>query len=331
MHAPENGHFCINPIDEMNITWRKVWNVIIGKQEKKPVTASEKVTSFLKTLVWALCVVTIINGALMASFVVPTGSMENTVLAGDFLFVNKFKYGPSTPQIIPFFDIPLPYYKLPGFWEPEKGDIIVFVYPGNKDEMESEQFTYYLKRCVGTAGDSLEVRNNVVYTNGVKEDFPETGNRLEANYTTAAFPDGRWTHSEYGPIYIPGEGDTLELNGDNYSQYEMLIRREGHTIARSGNSFVIDGQQTNRYVVERDYCWGMGDNRDNSADSRFFGYVPVENVVGSPMMIYWSWLPDEDHDNPVYDHNSGQMRYKRNTFGDKISNIRWERIFNTPD
>jgi signal peptidase I len=316
----------------MSFSWKKVWHVIIGKQEKKPVTPGEKFTSFLKTLVWAICVVTIINGALMASFVVPTGSMENTVLAGDFLFVNKFKYGPSTPQIIPFFNIPLPYYKFPGFYDPEKGDVIVFVYPGDRDEMESDEFTYYLKRCVATAGDSLEIRNNVVYTNGNKEDFPETGNRNSSNPLPAFFPEGRWTHSDFGPIYIPTEGDELLITNENYSHYQMLIRREGHDFQRRSDGFYIDGVKNDRYTVERDYCWGMGDNRDNSSDSRTFGYIPFENVVGTPMMIYWSWLPDVDHDTIIdYNHQNGQPIFKKNTFKDKTTNIRWERIFNTPD
>jgi len=317
----------------MKITWKKVWNVIIGKQEKKPVTFVEKIVSFLKTLVWAICVVTIINGLLIASFVVPTGSMEGTVLAGDFLFVNKFKYGPSTPQIIPFFNIPLPFYKFPGPYDPEKGDIIVFIYPGKSTELESPEFTYYLKRCVGAAGDSLSIIDNSVYVNGVKENFPETGRKKDSSTEGANFPGGNsWTLHNYGPIYIPAAGDILKLTPENFRHYEMLIRREGHEIIALGDGYMIDDVRTDTYTVERDYCWAMGDNRDNSADSRSWGYVPYESVVGTPLMVYWSWLPDDNTEKPIgYNHMTGQTVYEKNSFGDKISNIRWERIFNTPD
>ncbi|MFN3269653.1 MAG: S26 family signal peptidase, partial [Candidatus Kapaibacteriota bacterium] len=84
------------------------------EKKKKPQTFGETLLSWVKTIVGALIIVMFINGFLVASFVVPTGSMENTVMTGDFLFVNKFIYGPTTPQIIPFFNIPLPYIKFPG-------------------------------------------------------------------------------------------------------------------------------------------------------------------------------------------------------------------------
>ncbi|GAB5465648.1 MAG: signal peptidase I [Candidatus Kapaibacteriales bacterium] len=308
----------------MKINWRKVWNIIIGKQEKKAETGPEKVKSFLLTLLWALTVVTIINGLLIASFTVPTSSMENTVMAGDFLFVNKFKYGPSTPQVIPLFNIPLTYYKFPGPYDPERGDVIVFVYPGNMQELESPEFTYFLKRCVAVAGDTLEVRSNDLYVNGNKQDFPDEGMKSEENKGVAFFPDGRWEMGNYGPIVIPKEGDIIELNSFNYRNWDIFIQREGHDVQVTTSGLVIDGQPATTYTVERDYCWAMGDNRDNSSDSRSWGFVPYENVVGSPLMIYWSWPSNEA--SSVHDNFEERQHY---TLWEKLQNVRWERIFGT--
>ena len=107
----------------------------IEEPKEKPMTLGETLISWLKTIVSSLLIVMIINGLLIASFVVPTGSMENEVMAGDFLFVNKFLYGGSTPQTIPFFNTPLPYLRLPGLRDPERMDVIVFIYPGDRDQI----------------------------------------------------------------------------------------------------------------------------------------------------------------------------------------------------
>ena len=111
---------------------KRYWNWRKQKKEAERIAYEkmnfkEKVISWVKTLGGAIVVVTILNGILIASFVVPTGSMENTVMTGEFLFVNKFKYGPSTPQIIPILNIPLPFYKTPPSWSPNQGDAIVFI------------------------------------------------------------------------------------------------------------------------------------------------------------------------------------------------------------
>lgn len=264
------------------------------KKELKPQKEENFVKSIINTikiLPQAILFVMIINGIAIASFVVPTGSMENEVMTGDFLFVNKFKYGPTTPQIIPILNIPLPYYKFPGFWEPEKKDVIVFVYPGDRDELEAEQFQYYLKRCIATAGDTLQIIDKVIYVNGKRQDLPRNvkfmpqfGDRM------ANFPYGTtWSLNNYGPLYIPKKGDKIPLNIENIRQWDTFIRREGHEVAINIHSVIIDGKEVSEYVVERDYCFAMGDNRDNSEDSRSWGFVPYDNVVGTPIVVYWSW------------------------------------------
>jgi signal peptidase I len=268
-----------------------------GKTDKDfPQTFGELALSWTRTIVGAFIMVMILNGVLVASFVVPTGSMENTVMTGDFLFVNKFVYGPSTPQMIPIFNIPLPYYRFPGIRKPEKGDVIVFVFPGERDEESPKEFQYYLKRCVATAGDTLEIRNKQIFINGVASPFPpeaRVSNFIDPSDSDdrfRTFPIGaNFTRDNYGPIRIPKKGDVIAITPANLAQWEIFIRREGHSVSSAGGAVMIDGAQATQYVVERDYCFGMGDNRDNSQDSRYWGFIPFENVVGTPLIVYWSW------------------------------------------
>lgn len=288
----------------------------------KPETLKEHFVAWVKTIVWSLTVVTIINGLALASFVVPTGSMESTVLAGEFLFVNKFKFGPSTPQIVPFLNMPLPYYKLPPIFAPKQGDVIVFVFPGNREVAHPPAFEYYLKRCVAVAGDSLRIRAGRVYVNGVEYGLPEHAQFMgwtpeqramvsEAD-REATFPPGRgYTRDDYGPIRIPKEGDVIRLTSENFHEWAVFIAREGHQV--NADLRTIDGQPATSYTVKRDYVFGMGDNRDNSLDSRFWGFIPEEDVVGTPMIVYWS-LPVETPDG------------RRLSLMQRLKNIRWGRI-----
>lgn len=289
----------------------------------KPETFLEHLWAWVKTIAWAVSVVTIVNGLALASFVVPTGSMESTVMAGDFLFVNKFVYGPSTPQIIPFLNLPLPYYKLPAIWKPEQGDVIVFVFPGNRDEEKPQNFEYYLKRCVAVAGDKLQIKGGRIFVNDVEYPLPEHGQfyqfskemreQIYESDRSLTFPEGRgYTRDDYGPIRIPKKGDVIHLDDKNFGEWSIFIAREGHTVDKYTKT--IDGVPASLYTVEQDYVFGMGDNRDNSLDSRFWGFIPEKDVVGTPVVVYWSWEPD--------DPQSG----KRLSFGQRIRSIRWNRL-----
>ncbi len=287
-----------------------------SKQSKKlPETPKEHFVSWVKTIVGAILVVMVINGLLVASFVVPTGSMENTVATGDFVFVNRLIFAPSTPQVIPFINQPLPFLRLPGWRSPRQGDVIVFIFPGMRDEIESTEFQYYLKRCVAVAGDTLAIINTRVYVNGKEFMLPPNGkfDNIPMNpgdqYQT--FPVGRgFTRDNYGPIRIPKKGDVIKLTIDNRLEWDMFIRREGHSVGLDGTQVIVDGKPSTSYTIERDYCFGMGDNRNNSLDSRYWGFVPVENIIGTPMVVYWSW----DTGLGVSD------------FFQKLGTIRWSRL-----
>src|SRR3990170_7903452 len=132
--------------------------------------------------------------------------MENTLLVGDFLLVNKFMYGPSTPRNIPFTNIRLPYISLPSIKEPKRGDVVVFDYPGDIEEIKQKEVLNYIKRLVGLPGDTILIKKQILYVNGVE--FPKPNDILvdQQSYNEKfaedkIFPKGSgWNRDNYGPI-----------------------------------------------------------------------------------------------------------------------------------
>ena len=119
-----------------------------------------------------------------------------------------------------------------------------------------------------------------------------------------------WTRDNYGPIWIPKKGATLKLSLDNIAIYERPIKvYEGNDLQVRNGKIYINGKQTNSYTFKMDYYWMMGDNRHNSADSRYWGFVPEDHIVGKPIFIWWSHNPDKPG----------------------FSGIRWERLFRLVD
>ena len=262
-----------------------------------------KFLAFLKEFGIVFGAFLILNNFVIASFLVPTGSMENEVMTGDLLFVNKFIYGGTSPRNIPFTNVRLPWFRIPGFRDVERGDVIVFVFPGYRDEVAPEDFTFYLKRCVALPGDTLQVIKRVLYVNGkvapvprnIHFSYPRLVSGIGVN--DQIFPKGaQWNEDNYGPIVIPKKGMIIHLDQASIEGWETFIRREGHAVAVRNNQVEIDGKQATEYTVQRDYLFGMGDHRDNSLDSRYWGFIPRENLVGTPLVVYWSW----DTDIPIY-------------------------------
>lgn len=286
-------------------------------QKEQPLTFRDKVVAFLKETAIVLGLFLVINNFVIASFLVPTGSMENEVLTGEMLFVNKFIYGGTSPRNIPFTDIRLPWFRLPAIRDVKRGDVIVFVFPGNRDEVQPKEFTFYLKRCIGLPGDTLTIRNRVVYINGTMLPLPRNV-RFDRSWSIPPtyadehiYPkNSGWNSDNYGPIVVPYKGMVIHLTPENFDTWEVFIRREGHTPHIAQNLIYIDGKLTNTYTVEQDYLFGMGDHRDNSLDSRYWGFIPKENLVGTPLIVYWSW----DTNIPLYD-----------IFG-RLATVRWGRI-----
>lgn len=145
---------------------------------------------FVETVVTAVVLALILRAFVVQTFRIPSGSMEDTLLIGDFLIVNKFIYGIK----VPFTD-----NRLPGIRDPEPGDVIVFQYPNPDPRAKKEN---YVKRCIGTPGDIIELKNNVLYRNG---------ERIEEDYIKLKPPTPRW--ADYGPIKVPD--GMLFMLGDN--------------------------------------------------------------------------------------------------------------------
>ena len=261
-------------------------------------TLMAKALAFLKEFAIVFGAFLVLNNFVIASFLVPTGSMENEVMTGDLLFVNKFIYGGTSPRNIPFTNVRLPWFRVPGFRDVDRGDVIVFVFPGYRDEVAPEDFTFYLKRCVALPGDTLRVVNRVLYVNGSVSPLPRN---MKFSYRPSygpvmddrIFPKGvQWNEENYGPIVVPKKGMVIHLNRETIQAWDTFIRREGHTVSVDPSRILIDGKEASEYTVQRDYLFGMGDHRDNSLDSRYWGFVPVEDVIGTPMLVFWSWNPN---------------------------------------
>ncbi|NHQ61176.1 signal peptidase I [Chlorobium sp. BLA1] len=265
-----------------------------GKPEKK------HSQEWFEALIIAAIFATVLRIFVVESYRIPTGSMENTLLAGDFLFVNKYVYGPK----IPFTDI-----RLPGVDEVKRGDVIVFKYP--KDRSMN-----YIKRCVAISGDTLEIHNRQLSVNKKPVALPPEGQFLSSVIPAGIgdemiFPQfSNYNKDNYGPIRVPRKGDVIKLNAQTWPLYADLVADEGHDVSLQGRLVFIDGAPATEYRVQSNYYFAMGDNRDNSLDSRFWGFLPEKDLVGEALIVYWSWNPD--------------LSILTNPVG-KLASIRWQR------
>ncbi len=308
----------------------------------------------LLVLAVALVVALSIRLFVAEAFRIPTASMEENLLIGDFLLVSKLHYGSRTPATLglPFSDrylssITLPSVRLPGFGAVERGDVIVFNHPSERGPVERR--THYIKRVVGLPGDTVSITGKEVRVGGERfglgpgmlsdwlvtidtrsafslDAFREIGVRravvregdgmwrvrmtLAQAETVAAwdsvldlrpaiaesgamlFPAG--THQSldaYGPVAIPKRGETVRLDGTTWPVLRDVIERhEGHTARRLADGrFEIGGEIVTAYTPEQDYYFVLGDNRDDSSDSRRWGFVPRDHIVGKAMIVYFSW------------------------------------------
>ncbi len=226
--------------------------------------AREYFESFVVTLVMAIFGMTFI----LQAVTVPTGSMQNTILVGDYLLVNKFIFAPGG-RPLPF----LPQREI------ERGDIVVFKYPGFRDNPARDRARgitpyqiNYVKRVIGLPGETVEFRNNQVFINGqlipehrVEGDSPNENAALATKEIEPRKPEDKWD------VY--------------YSKNTMDAVNGGQTLSRSDYSFGVAGKTMR---VPDDSYFVMGDARDNSEDSRFWGFVNRDLIIGRAMFVYWS-------------------------------------------
>lgn len=371
-----------------------------------------KTREWIDAAVFAVVAATLIRTFVFEAYVIPTGSMEKTLLINDYLFVSKFAYGPRlpmTPLSIPFVHNTLPvvggrsyleWIRVPYTrWFPrpiKRGDDVVFNFPigdtvidlpdyqsqrpyydvcrelgnGNIDRgrqlvlQDPDQYPLiirpvdkeenFIKRCVALPGDTLQIRDQIVYIDGraqslppgsetwysVKtrgqpldpevleeeygvdmskgEEFRTTGlpnvygmlltrrayekmmaaglaERIQPELDSAwkVFPYSQecpWTQDNYGPVFVPRKGATVLLTPGNYALYERAIRiYERNELEVRPGGIYLNGKKTDRYTFRMDYYWMMGDNRHGSMDSRFWGFVPEDHIVGRADLIWMSW------------------------------------------
>lgn len=412
------------------------------------------IMSWVDALVFALVAVYFINLFFFQNYVIPSSSLEKSLLTGDYLFVSKVSYGPripETPLTMPLTQHTMPvintksyiewpqwdYRRVKGLGKVQLNDIVVFNYPagdtilteekyqandyyamvysfgqqiyqsqipnpitpdslspqqqldyfnmlynigrnyivsnpneyGSIDHRPTDRRENYVKRCVGLPGQTLQIKNRIVYLDGkankepenvqytyyvkLKADLPDdllkelgisgedllslnqngympltkkavkvlsarkdlvASIRLNTDAATGeVYPLNAvtgWTRDNYGPIWIPKKGETVQLTLKNIALYERPIRVYEHNQldVRNGKIY-INGREAHSYTFKMDYYWMMGDNRHNSADSRYWGFVPEDHIVGKPIFIWWSSDPD------------------RRGF----SGIRWNRLFRWVD
>ena len=412
------------------------------------------IMSWVDALVFALVAAYFINLFFFQNYVIPSSSLEKSLLTGDYLFVSKVSYGPripETPLTMPLTQHTMPiintksyiewpqwdYRRVKGLGKVQLNDIVVFNYPagdtilteekyqandyyamvysfgqqiyqsqmpnpitpdslspqqqldyfnmlynigrnyivnnpneyGSIDHRPTDRRENYVKRCVGLPGQTLQIKNRIVYLDGkankepenvqytyyvkLKADLPDdllkelgiSGEDLLSLNQNGYMPLTKkavkvlsarkdlvasirlntdaaigevyplnavtgWTRDNYGPIWIPKKGETVQLTLKNIALYERPIRVYEHNQLdiRNGKIY-INGRETHSYTFKMDYYWMMGDNRHNSADSRYWGFVPEDHIVGKPIFIWWSSDPD------------------RRGF----SGIRWNRLFRWVD
>jgi len=232
------------------------------------------------------------------AFVIPSGSMISTLLIGDHLFVKKYVYGIPDPHI-PFIEAPLVKTKSGHIIDgprPSRGDIVVFRYPLN-------QKLHFVKRCVAVSGDEIMFHNKNLYIHPKEgDDFVRTKYK---GYETESFGGKLWVknmykhdhpgvHYDQKPIVNFEEFGELQGELSNPSEYytkhkndEMLF--ESDFVMLSNNDREQRKYYFGPFVVPEDNFFMMGDNRDNSADSRYWGTVAYSQIVGTPWFVYFSW------------------------------------------
>jgi signal peptidase I len=247
----------------------------------------------MRIVFWSLLLWLFVRIFIFQSFQIPSSSMHPTLIEGDHIFVNKLAYGariPITPLSLPMSEtyldwIQIPYLRLPGFSSVKHDDIIVFNYPMD-DDLPIDERKGYVKRCVGLPGDTIKIKKGITAINGKDEitSFKPIRAMDSSIYSPACFPNDariKWNPDNFGPLYIPKKGESIVLNKKNILLYKRVIEKyEGNILKIKNDSVFINEHYRVTYSFKMNYYFAMGDNRSNSVDSRFWGFVPESHLIG---------------------------------------------------
>lgn len=260
-----------NSLDNKNIEDTAKLNEELKGLETKHLSKyiKSKLRQNIESLLIALALALFVREFIIQPFKIPSGSMMPNLLVGDHLLVTKFIYGTK----VPFTDIRI----LPGIQDIKYGDVIVFIYP-NGDKEPSKKGVHYIKRVVGLPGDSISIKNRNLLINGKSVPL-----EYKSSYDSSNL---------HNSIYVD------EYEEDLFGNKHKVMFQNGRKATDKGIFIPFDNIPEDHYFV-------MGDNRDNSRDSRYWGLVPIENISGKALLTHWSWV------NPTK----------------LVSDVRWERIF----
>ena len=310
-----------------------------------------KILSELKSLFILIVIILTIKVTIFEMYIVPTGSMENTIMTGDFLVGNRFVYGMNTPDRVGVMDLALniPSLKFPSFKEPKRGDVIIFKFP--RDTRQK-----YVKRCVAEPGDILEIRDKIVHINDQPFPLANNGKFVIPNMLSESFSQNdiflgnQGNKDQFKKLKIPQKGDRIDIDSNNLQLLIHVMLLDGHEVKlisdgkeypytmndpnelfrrksmfwffkRSNpnkifsniaseyyprGNLLVPWQINNRpkpdnllinnqpiseiehYEVQKDYFWAMGDNRDDSLDSRYWGFIPRDYILGEALFSWFS-------------------------------------------
>ena len=256
-----------------------------------------KINFFAKYLILVIIIWLVIRLFVIQAYTVPTASMSNTFVEGDKVFVNKLAFGarvPITPLSVHFGKtkkyidlITLPYIRFFGYTSIKQNDILAFNLPSETEHPVDEK-KEMLKRCVALPGNFIEIKNAHVYVNSVlqNEEFvlQKNASFTQENYSPTVFPhhgNFKWNLDFFGPLYIPKKGQSITLNTKTLTLYKYIIEtHEGCSVLALGNDYYINGEKTKTYTFKMNYYFVLGDNRYNSIDSRYWGFLPENHIIG---------------------------------------------------
>lgn len=253
------------------------------------------------TLFWGCMVVAlfvVMQIFLFSSFKIPSNSMEPGLIAGDYVLVNKLIPGARLFNVFASLrGEQVQIVRLPGLREIRRNDVVVFnyPYPNNLDRIEMHMMKYYIKRCLGLPGDSLSIVNGYYRVNGISEPVGNIeGQELFSVQSNKMLKDAglywsfpkdsliSWNVKNFGPLYLPRKGDVIDMNRENISIYRKLIEWE------TGQK--LDPRIVS-YTFQKNYYFVAGDRIEDSQDSRYWGLLPEEFIVGKATFIWRSMNP----------------------------------------